>query len=150
MLKGGDFIYASEKSVTKHPAPLPCEIAIVGKSNVGIVNEIIKGHCARKTRFRKSGLEFDGRALAAVCAAISSIGADISDDTARARLQNKVFDSVSRHIPYEYMGECNCGRQKFYEYRRELCRRVAEEMGMVASFEAPQSQNSESAPFGHL
>ena len=48
------------------------------------------------------------------------------------------------------MGECNCGRQKFYEYRRELCRRVAEEMGMVASFEAPQRQNSENAPFGDL
>ncbi len=143
MLKGGDFIYAGEKSVTKHPAPLPCD---VGR----IVNEIIKGHCARKTRFCKSGLEFDGRAVAAVCAAISSIGGDISDDAARKRLQNKVFDSVSRHIPYEYMGECNCGRQKFYEYRRELCRRVAEEMGMVASFEAPQRQNSESAPFGDL
>ena len=77
-------------------------------------------------------------------------GGDISDEAARKRLQNKVFDSVSRHIPYEYMGECNCGRQKFYEYRRELCRRVAEEMGMVASFEAPQRQNSESAPFGDL
>ena len=143
MLKGGDFIYAGEKSVTKHPAPLPCD---VGR----IVNEIIKGPCARKPRFCKSGLEFDGRAVAAVCAAINSIGGDISDDAARKRLQNKVFDSVSRHIPYEYMGECNCGRQKFYEYRRELCRRVAEEMGMVASFEAPQRQNSESAPFGDL
>lgn len=104
--------------------PLPRDVCRV-------VNEIIRGNGARKTRFSQSGLEFDRRAIAAVYVAMNSIGEDIPDDTARKCLQNRVMDSVSGHIPYEHMGECYCGRQKFYDYRRELCRRVAKEMGML-------------------
>lgn len=96
-----------------------------------IANEIIRGHGARKARFLKSGLEFDRRAIAAVYAAMNSIGKDISDENMRKHLQKNVLESVGEHIPYEHLGECYCGRQKFYDYRRELCRRVAEEMEML-------------------
>ncbi len=105
-------------------APLPRDVC-------RLATEIIKGHGARRLRFSQSGLDFDRRAIAAVCAAMGAIGGDIADKKERLRLQNKVLDSVSRHIPYEYMGDCGCGRQKFYKYRQELCRRVAEELGMV-------------------
>jgi len=114
----------NEKAKKRARGPLPRDVCRVA-------NEIICGHTARKARFQASGLEFDRRAIAAVCAAMRSIGEDVSDEAAREHIQNKVFDSACRKIPYEYMGDCYCGRQKFYRYRKELCQRVAEEMEMI-------------------
>ena len=114
----------NKKAKKRTRGPLPRDVC-------QMANEIIRGYDARKARFQVSGLEFDRRAIAAVRAAMSSIGADISDESAREHIQSKVFDSACRKIPYEYMGDCYCGRQKFYRYRRELCRRVAEEMEMI-------------------
>ncbi len=124
--KGGEHIvdYGKEKTDKRARGVLPRDVC-------RLANDIICGHNARKARFQTSGLEFDRRAIAAVYAAMSSIGEDVSDAAARKHLQGKVFDSACRQIPYEYMGDCYCGRQKFYRYRRELCRRVAEEMEMI-------------------
>ena len=108
----------------KKPA-LPPDIAQLTRA-------ILQGQQERRRRLRLSRApEFDLRAQRAIEAAAESIGGDIPDDNERFRLRKKVLESLERHIPYEYMGDCRCGRTKFYRYRNQLCRRVAEELEML-------------------
>lgn len=67
----------------------------------------------------------------AVEQALNSICTDIQDDTQRALMQRKVYESSKYSIQYRYMGPIPCGENKFYNYRRDLIRRVAENLGIV-------------------
>lgn len=98
----------------------------------------MRGHGARLSReqSRKSG-NFDRCATAAVEAAICTVAADVENDDMRNTIRQKVFDSATERIPYEYMGECCCCRQKFYNYRMDFYREVAKQLDFIA---APTAQ----------
>ena len=75
--------------------------------------------------------EFTRIASCAVEQALNSICADIQDDSQRALTQRKVYESSKYSIQYRYMGPIPCGENKFYNYRRDLIRRVAENLGII-------------------
>lgn len=75
--------------------------------------------------------EFTRIASRAVEQALNSICANIQDDTQRALMQRKVYESSKYSIKYADMGSIPCGENQFYNYRRDLIRRVAENLGLI-------------------
>lgn len=75
--------------------------------------------------------EFTRIASRAVEQALNSICANIQDDTQREIMQKKVYESSKYSIKYSDMGPIPCGENQFYNYRRDLIRRVAENLGLI-------------------
>ena len=92
---------------------------------------VIRGYETRKQRYSSTGLSFDEHLIRAVEQAMLTVGTDIADDRIRTELLRKVIDSLTEEIPYCYMGECWCGENKFYQYRRDFCREVAYNLGAL-------------------
>ncbi|EEG32059.1 hypothetical protein CLOSTMETH_00285 [[Clostridium] methylpentosum DSM 5476] len=57
--------------------------------------------------------------------ALNTICLDISDD-----MQRRVYESTKYGVKYEYMGLIPCEKNKFYNYRRDFIRKVAENLGL--------------------
>ncbi len=104
--------------------PLPCDLKRLALA-------VIRGYEPRKQRCLSTGLAFDEHLTRAVEQAMLTVGTDIADDKIRAELRKKVVDSLTEEIPYCYMGECWCGENKFYQYRRDFCREVAYNLGAL-------------------
>lgn len=124
-MKGGDCntrIFYEER---KRKARLPRDV-------FRLTDAVVRGYGASLSRTVHSDSgDFNRRAIAAVEAAICTVAAEIENDEVRNIVRRKVFDSAVERIPYEYMGECYCGRQKFYRYRMDFYREVAKQMGFL-------------------
>lgn len=62
--------------------------------------------------------------------ALKTICLDISDDTQRTLMQRRVYESAKYGVKYENMGLIPCEKNKFYNYRRDFIRKVAENLGI--------------------
>ncbi|MDD2994451.1 MAG: hypothetical protein PHG73_13060 [Pygmaiobacter sp.] len=93
--------------------------------------QLLRGMDARKQRYEKTRLPFDGQVLAAAAQAQNALCGDIADETVRQTVTKKVVESICYSIPYLYMGECYCDRDKFYRYRTDYLRRLACHLGML-------------------
>lgn len=92
---------------------------------------VVRGHELRKARLHKSGTPFDEEAVKAVEKATEEICQDIPDEEIRKQVQKKVLDSIVQCTHFFNMGECYCGRDKFYHYRGELLFFVAEDLHFI-------------------
>lgn len=53
------------------------------------------------------------------------------DPGVRGVIIDKIYQSIAYGTPWEHMGETYCYRGQFYQYRKQFCFRVADNMGLI-------------------
>lgn len=97
-----------------------------------IVKAIVHGDKKRQSRKRKGEhTDFDRRAEEAIKAAKRELPLEGMDQTARAHIIDRIYQSLLYNTPWEMLGDTYCCRRLFYEYRMEFCYLIAVHMGII-------------------
>ena len=97
-----------------------------------IVKAIVHGDKKRQSRKRKvKHTDFDRRAEEAIKAAKRELPLEGMDQTARAHIIDRIYQSLLYNTPWEMLGDTYCCRRLFYEYRMEFCYLIAVHMGII-------------------
>lgn len=97
-----------------------------------IVKAIVHGDKKRQIRKRKGKhTDFDRRAEEAIKAAKRELPLEGMDQTARAHIIDRIYQSLLYNTPWEMLGDTYCCRRLFYEYRMEFCYLIAVHMGII-------------------
>lgn len=62
---------------------------------------------------------------------LAGASSDFADGKTRLFFQEKLLASAEKRIPYRYLGECFCGKNKFLACRRDFYRRLAKGLGLL-------------------
>lgn len=97
-----------------------------------IVKAIVHGDKKRQSWKRKGKhTDFDRRAEEAIKAAKRELPLEGMDQTARAHIIDRIYQSLLYNTPWEMLGDTYCCRRLFYEYRMEFCYLIAVHMGII-------------------
>ena len=92
-----------------------------------IVKAIVHGDKKRQSRKRKGKhTDFDRRAEEAIKAAKRELPLEGMDQTARAHIIDRIYQSLLYNTPWEMLGDTYCCRRLFYEYHM-----IAVHMGII-------------------
>lgn len=98
----------------------------------GVAKRLIQGNEKRKKRIQNhKESAFDILAANAIADALKASCGNITSQTVRERMQERIYRSIVYSTPYEHIGTVCCGRRQFYDYRNEFILAVADNMGMI-------------------
>lgn len=106
-----------------------------------MVKAVLLDTVERNKRLRNgSGTAFDELASDVISKAKENACPDIDDINVRRAIEERMIFSLMEGIPYAKMGECFCGENKFYHYRRQFTKEIAANMGFWKDSEKDKTE----------